>query len=171
MSIDLDRRIPNKNCILTCFDTERAKQYIGKQGYFTNCFSLFVNINSLVKGTLTKICDYSVNEKYATNVGEKFYSFFLPEECLKLEEEKLKPYNSLAQLPFTIGDVILLKGKNEISTAEICACTSISIVNDNSISYISFGTTTYTPKELLEDYEWKSVYLKNAKFKPFGVKE
>lgn len=32
MKLELDKRIPYQNCIFTCFDTECAEPYIGKQG-------------------------------------------------------------------------------------------------------------------------------------------
>lgn len=170
MTIELDKRIPNKNCIFTCFDKECAKPYMGKQGYFTNRYRNFSNLKNCTKGILTAIADDSIGDSYCAN--RYFFTFFIPEECLKPEEEeKLKPYSLLVQLPFTIGDVILLRGKNEFSTVEECACTSISIASDNTISFISFGTTTYTPKELLEDYEWKSARLESTAFISFGVKE
>ena len=105
MKLKLDKRIPNHNCIFTCFDTECAEQYIGKQGYFTNCYSNFVNINSLVKGTLTEIHDCSLNEKYSTNVGEEYYSFFLPEDYLKPEEKVFRPC-TLDEFGLHIGDLV-----------------------------------------------------------------
>lgn len=94
MSLKLDKRIPNHNCIFTCFDTESAEQYIGKQGYFTSCYSNFANINRLVKGTFTGIDESLVSEKYHANVDKEnvrkeYFSFFLPEDYLKPEEKMI----------------------------------------------------------------------------------
>ena len=39
----LDKRIKALSDILTCFDIEKAKQFIGQKGYFANdlyCFSV-----------------------------------------------------------------------------------------------------------------------------------
>ena len=110
MKLELDKRIPYQNCIFTCFDTECAEPYIGKQGYFTSCYSNFANINNLLKGTLTKIGDSSVIDKYYTNKGEKYYSFFLPEdlllskECPNSIEEKKKFIIPTKPHTFTVWD-------------------------------------------------------------------
>lgn len=166
MKLELDKRIPNKNCILTCFDTECAKQYIGKQGYFTNCFSLFANINSLVKGTLTKICDYSVNEKYATNVGEKFYFFFLPEDYLKPEEKVFRPC-TLDEFGLHIGDLIKFR-KKEDHNFEICTM-YMGYIKNNGIVKVLLGNTYYSLEVLFNDYEWYD--SDSNTWEMFGVEE
>ena len=165
MELELDKRIPNKDCILTCFDTECAKQYIGKQGYFTNCFSLFANINSLVKGTLTKICEYSVNEKYATDVGEKFYFFFLPEECLK-PEEKFVPC-TLDEFGLHIGDLIRFR-KKEDHNFEICTM-YMGYIKTNGIVKVLLGQCYYSFEVLFNDYEWYD--SDSNTWEMFGVEE
>lgn len=163
MKLDLDKRIPNQNCIFTCFDTDYAEQYIGKQGYFTNCYALFTNVNSLVKGTLTKICDYSVNEKYGTNVGEKSYSFFLPEDLLKTE--KIFRPCTLDEFGIHIGDLIIFRKKDYISF-EI-ATMYMGYRKNNGGVKVLLGNNSYSLKELFEDYEW---YDRDSNtWKIFGV--
>ena len=166
MKLKLDKRIPNHNCIFTCFDTESAEQYIGKQGYFTNCYSNFANINSLAKGTLTKICDSSVNEKYYANVGEKYYSFFLPEDYLKPEEKVFRPC-TLDEFGLHIGDLIKFRKKDDISF-EI-GTMYLGYRKNNGGVKVLLGNNYYSLEELFEDYEW---YDRDSNtWEMFGVEE
>lgn len=171
MKLELDKRIPNQNCIFTCFDTECAEQYVGKQGYFTNCYTLFANINSLVKGTLTKICDSSVNEKYYTGVGEKYYSFFLPEDLLKPEEKKYRPFKTTHDLDSTqlylgcIIDFVNTKFLDVVHRAIINEITYDD--NTEELIDITLGNTTYSFESLFNDYQLLGT---EGKWIPFGKK-
>lgn len=151
MKLKLDKRIPNKDCIFTCFDTECAARLLGKRGYFTNCYTLFENINSLVRGTLTKICDSSVNEKYYTNVGEKYYSFFLPEDYLKPEEKIFRPC-TLDEFGLHIGDLIKFRRKDD-HNFEICTM-YMGYKKKNGGVQVLLGNVHYSLNDLFEDYEW-----------------
>lgn len=53
----LDPRIKSLTDILTCFDTEEAKQFIGQKGYFTDYFNLFDYVATLKYGVLEKVSD------------------------------------------------------------------------------------------------------------------
>lgn len=166
MKLKLDKRIPNKDCIFTCFDTECAELLLGKRGYFTNCYTLFENINSLVKGTLTKICDNSVNEKYYTNVGEKYYSFFLPEQYLKPEEKIFRPY-TLDEFGLHIGDLIKFRRKDD-HNFEICTM-YMGYKKKNGGVQVLLGNVHYSLKDLFEDYEWYD--SDSNTWEIFGVEE
>lgn len=173
MTLELDKRIPNQNCIFTCFDTECAEQYVGKQGYFTNCYTLFTNINSLDKGKLLKICDGSINEKYYTSVGEKYYSFFLPEDMLipKKKEKKYRPYTLIEFIDkFTIGRPVSFRRKDT-------KCSKYLVLlgywdepcESKIVTYISFGSHYFSLDVLFEEYEWQD--RDSGDWKPFGVEE
>lgn len=166
MKLKLDKRIPNKDCIFTCFDTECAEVLLGKRGYFTNCYTLFENINSLVKGTLTKICDSSVNEKYYTNVGEKYYSFFLPEDYLKPEEKIFRPC-TLDEFGLHIGDLIKFRRKDD-HNFEICTM-YMGYKKKNGGVQVLLGNVHYSLKDLFEDYEWYD--SDSNTWEIFGVEE
>lgn len=151
MKLKLDKRIPNQNCIFTCFDTECAEQYIGKQGYFTSCYSNFTNINNLLKGRLTKICDKSGNEKYYADTGEKYYSFFLPEDYLKPEEKVFRPC-TLDDFGLHIGDLIRFRKKDD-HNFEIGSM-YMGYIKYDGIVKVQLGTTYYSFEVLFNDYEW-----------------
>ena len=51
----LDPRIKALSDILTCFDIEEAKQYIGQKGYFTDDLYRFSDVLSCYHDTLTNV--------------------------------------------------------------------------------------------------------------------
>ena len=53
----LDARIKSISDILTCFDIEESKQYIGQKGYFVGYISSYQNLGNRAYGTLTEIKD------------------------------------------------------------------------------------------------------------------
>lgn len=168
MKLKLDKRIPNPNCIFTCFDTECAEQYIGKQGYFTSCYSNFANINNLAKATLTKISDKSVDGKYyGTNVGEElYYSFFLPEDYLKPEEKVFRPC-TLDEFGLHIGDLIRFRKKDD-HNFEICTM-YMGYRRKNGGVNVLLGNNYYTLEELFNEYEWYD--SDSNTWEMFGVEE
>lgn len=176
MKLKLDKKIPNPSCIFTCFDTECAEQYIGKQGYFTSCYSNFSNINKLLKGRLTGIDESLVSEKYHANVGnanvrKEYYSFFLPEDYLKPVEKKYRPYTlEEFQKIFTIGQPIKFRftGINTEKTLLLIGY-EIFYEGNNPEPYILIGYETFKLDELLEEYEWQE--SDSNVWKPFGVEE
>ena len=166
MKLELDKRIPNHNCIFTCFDTESAEQYIGKQGYFTSCYSNFVNINNLLKGTLTKIDESLATEKYYANTGEKFYSFFLPEDYLKPGEKVFRPC-TLDEFSLHIGDLIKFRKKDN-HNFEICTM-FMGYIKNRGIVKVILGAIYYTLEELFNKYEWYD--SDSDTWKIFGVEK
>lgn len=171
MKLKLDKRIPNKDCIFTCFDTECAEVLLGKRGYFTNCYTLFENINSLVKGTLIGIDESFVSEKYHANVGKEkvrkeYYSFFLPEDYLKPEEKVFRPY-TLDEFGFHIGDLKRFRRKDD-HNFEICTM-YMGYRKKNGGVNVLLGNNYYTLEELFEDYEWYD--SDSNTWKIFGVEK
>ena len=166
MKLKLDKRIPNQNCIFTCFDTECAEQYIGKQGYFTSCYSNFANINNLLKGRLTGIDESLVTEKYYANTGEKYYSVFLPEDYLKPEEKVYRPC-TLDDFALHIGDLIKFRKKDdhnfEIGTMYM------GYIKYDGIVKVQLGTTYYSFDVLFNNYEWYD--SDSNTWEIFGVEE
>jgi len=151
MKLKLDKRIPNQNCIFTCFDTDCAEQYIGKQGYFTSCYSNFANINNLLKGRLTEIDESLVSGKYYADTGEKYYSFFLPKDYLKPEERVFRPC-TIDDFGLHIGDLIRFRRKDD-HNFEICTM-YMGYIKTNGTVKILLGQCYYSFEVLFNDYEW-----------------
>lgn len=166
MKLKLDKRIPNHSSIFTCFDTERAEQHIGKQGYFTSCYSNFANINKLFKGRLTGIDESFVSEKYCVNEGERYSSFFLPEDYLKPGEKVFRPC-TLDDFGLHIGDLIKFRRKDdhnfEVGTMYMGYRRKNGGVN------VLLGNNYYTLEELFNEYEWYD--SDSNTWEIFGVEE
>ena len=85
--MELDPRIKSKNDILTCFDLEKAKEFVGQKGYFADVYSSFRNLSNRAYGTLTEIKDSDCPFKEGNN---EFWRFFIPEIRLKPVEPEGK---------------------------------------------------------------------------------
>lgn len=76
----LDSRIKEKP--FTMFDTDKAKEFIGKKGFFTNELENFndfhYNASKIGYGTLRKVSDLNFNPFFIN--GRDGFKYFLPEE-------------------------------------------------------------------------------------------
>ena len=87
--MELDKRILPGKYILTCFDTEEAKQFIGKKCYFTNDITSFAYLDNLNKGKLTSVGDDEINPyKHVGERGSYATNFILPFEWVQSTEEQ-----------------------------------------------------------------------------------
>lgn len=163
--MELDKRIINKCHPYDCFsNTEVVSQY--SRGWFSNNLEDYTNLDSsnLVFATLTAIND--TNTPYQNNKGD--FKYFLPECMAKVYKvRQFCPYQSVKDLPFTVGDIMFIKDK-ESPTINKCICSNITCIND-SISLITLGTTAYSVQELFENYRWR--FTETGDWKPFGVEE
>ena len=163
--MELDKRIINKSHPYDCFsNTEVVSQY--SRGWFSNNLEDYTNLDSsnLVFATLTAIND--TNTPYQNNKGD--FKYFLPECMAKVYKvRQFRPYQSVKDLPFTVGDIMFIKDK-ESPTINKCICSCITTIND-TISLITLGTTAYSVYELFENYRWK--FTETGDWKVFGEKE
>ena len=163
--LELDDRIISNAHPYDCFsNAEEVSQY--SKGWFTNFLEDFTNLDNdtIIFDTLTEV----KNSNYPFMAEKGFYKFFLPECMVKEHKKTLRAYNSVKELPFTVGDILFIKDK-ESQEFEKCICSSISYRKNDSVSLISLGTTTYSTQELFEDYEWR--FTETGDWKPFGVEE
>ena len=111
--MELDKRIKEGKRPLTCFDVEQAKEFIGKECYFSMYLFSFNNLTDIPKGELGIIsssCDAS-NPYYAMN---GYYAYCLPCEWVEEKKEpKYREYKDLGEFfdvtGLEIGDLIKLK--------------------------------------------------------------
>lgn len=87
----LDSRIIDGKKPLTCFDSDEAKQFIGQNGFFSDCATSFMDLNHLHRSKLVQIYR---SDNYAFQKAEIFadesgcgYEYFLPEEYVMTEDE------------------------------------------------------------------------------------
>ena len=163
--LEFDDRIFSNACPYDCFsNAEIVSQY--SRGWFSNNLEDFTNLdnNTVYFRELKGI----KNSAYPFETKEGYFKYFLPECMVKENKKALRAYNSIKELPFTVGDILFIKDK-ETQDIEKCICSSISYGKNDSVSLISLGTTTYSVQELFEDYEWR--FTETGDWKSFGVEE
>ena len=85
----LDPRIKSLPDILTCFDIEKAEQFIGQKGYFADDLPDYDSLENGEYGTLTEVLD---NEDPFKVDNRCYWRFFIPECSLKPKEKQYRPY-------------------------------------------------------------------------------
>ena len=82
--MNLDNRIKSLSDILTCFDVQKAGQFLGQEGYFSDCLEHYRCLASRKYGVLTEIKD----SDYPFKEGNDDWRFFIP-ECRLEPVEKI----------------------------------------------------------------------------------
>lgn len=167
--MELDSRILPGKTYLDCFDTEIAKQFIGKECYFTTVSSRFKNLNDLRKATLTNI-----SEDYDACYGSDeigihkwdYAPFIIPCEWVKEPEKRYRPYKNTEELfndvCSSVGDVIKVRVKGELVPYTM-------LVNGCSDKTVFLGISSYSMEYLFEALE---VYAYGtSEWRPLGIEE
>lgn len=142
-----DPRIKNVDSIYTVLDTWR-RPYTGRQGYFADYLRNFKNLDDLTIGELTKV-DQKDEYPYQCD-GARHYRYFLP---ILAVNTKLSPYVKESDLPFRIGEQILIRHKKDTANVIHTSITGIYFEGD-AIKHICFCDFKLSPFELL-NYEYK----------------
>ena len=161
----LDLRIKSKLDILSCFDIEKAKEFVGQKGYFANDLNYFSTVQSCYYDTLAEVRD---NDRPFKDEDCCPWSFFIPEsKLLEIKKKEFRPFANTKEFflmrNFKVGDLIHIRSKanNQEYQLLITGCT------DNKLMLGSFYSRSFN--ELLQDFElWNCDY---NKFIPFGVEE
>ena len=168
--MELDKRIKEGKRPLTCFDTEQAMQFIGKQCYFSDDVTDFMDLDKAgdhYNFYVAELQNVWTAEEYCFANDSDDWRFILP--CEWVEEEKKEPekkyreYKNLDEFfdvtGLEIGDLIHLKfpGGNDAELLIVGGC-------NNSLF---IGIHKYTFKELFEMVEISI----SGEWKPFGVLE
>ena len=164
----LDSKIKSLSDILTCFDNETAKSFIGQKGYFTNDLYRFSDVLSCYHDTLTNVKDNDDDNYIFNDDDNHYWDLFIPESRLLIEKKKYRPFDSKTfEQHFDIGSVIEFRKKDEKN--RIYKETIESTSRDYNLNefYVEIGEYTYTLSDLFEDFE----LFENGEWKPFGVEE
>ena len=170
--MELDKRIKEGKRPLTCFDTEQAKEFLGKECYFSNCkvhykklssFEKFVNLTDYCIGTLTAIMDLG-DRVFDVDQQCKEFRYCLPCEWVEEKKEpKYRPYTLAEWIEqHEIGEVIHYRSKSEGIEAHIMYMGTYHHKNKGTIV---LGVASYTLDCLFEEFEIEI----DGKWLPFGV--
>lgn len=157
----LDPRIKKDKRPLSCFDTEQAKEFLGKECYLSNSIADYADLNNVTaKRILDDVSNTSI--PYSSNPAG-IYCYCLPCEWVKEPEKKYREYKDLDEFfdvtGLEIGDLIKLKfpGNNVAELLIVGSC-------DNGLF---IGIHKYTFKQLFEMVEISI----SGEWQPFGVME
>ena len=172
--MELDKRIKEGKRPLTCFDTEQAKEFLGKECYFSNAYCTFEDLHRIPKSELQYISnDKDASDPYKTACY--FYPFCLPCEWVKSEEpeKKYRPY-TLAEWvnSHEIGEVIHCRNEHKqefhvMYTGYVIDNGEEDIQDNRTTGRIMLINMGYLLQELFERYE----ICINGIWQPFGVSE
>ena len=167
--MELDKRIKEGKRPLTCFDIDKAEEYVGKKCYISNEYDFFRNLDFTQHKILNGVEDCEAPFHYDSDSQAEFC---LPEEWVK-EQKKYRPY-TLAEWSYQheIGEVIHFMNK-DYKQEFIAMYTGYVIdkgedVEDiRTIGRIMLMGTAYFLEDLFENY----VICIDGVWLPFGVIE
>lgn len=163
--MNLDKRIKSKSDILSCFDIEKAKEFVGQKGYFANDLYCFSVVETCYYDTLTEVAKDG-NNPFKDDDG-CYWGLFIPESFLKPKpkEKKYRPFKDINEFfiktNFDAGDIIRVYSKSQNSELHLM----LVGWSDNELM---LGNLRRSFKEL---FEWFELWDGEEKFIPFGVLE
>ena len=167
--MELDKRIIKGKRPLTALDTDVAKEFIGKQCYFTSKFENFENLSKVPHATLHNIDDSHVPFQCYGDDGILCYDcFILPCEWVEEKKEpKYRPYTMKEFLrEYSIGESIL-KIRDKREPEYVYQYLFIG----HSKNYVGLGGWMFAFTELFDHFEIGEGVGDEETWQPFGVLE
>lgn len=172
MELELDSRIKPGKRPLNCFDTEQAMKFIGKQCYFSDDATDFMDLDKADGDSMFYIAELQniwTVEEYCFADNSNDYRFILPVDWVKTEpEETTRPFTLKEFLtkfkimypvryrPITRRDFIIIAGV-------------IGWFEDkgNEEDGVIIGSRNHTLKDLFDYYEFEQ----DGQWYPFSIQE
>lgn len=173
--MELDKRVKEGKRPLTCFDIDKAEEFVGKKCYISNEYDFFRNLDFTQQKILNGVEDCEAPFHYDSGSQAEFC---LPCDWVKDPEKKYRPYTLAEWIDqHEIGEVIHFRNKDykqEFYAKEFYAM-YVGYVIDNgediqdtrTTGRIMLMTWAHFLENLFEDYEIEM----NGEWKPFGVLE
>lgn len=173
----LDERILPGKRPLCCFDTEQAKQFIGKKCYFSDDARDFINLDKADGDTLFYVAELQniwTAEEYCFADNSNDYRFILPFEWVKPEEPECK------WRPFTLDEfidrfdlevgtrVFLIRYKTHPEHQKRLLLTGLIHDKDPGLCGVCLGGFQFTFSDLFDMFD---VRFGEKDWQPFGVEE
>lgn len=167
----LDPRIKSLSDILTIFDIDRAKDFIGQKGYFADSLYCFDDLGSCYRDILTDACDGQAGPFHRME-SYNCQQFFIPESSLRpaetpAEKKKWRPFTLdefLAKFPLL--SPVTYRGKENSN------CYTVLVIGHgcsrNETMRVNLGGYFYELNNLFNCYDLQD---KDGNWLPFGVEE
>lgn len=165
----------DKKDVYSWSNAEEAKDYIGKEGFFSDFFS--ENLNEWEKDTLLRF--HQGNS--VTNIFENkktAYGLFLPADKVKAVEDpkKYRPFVSYEEfrLYFAIGDVIRIITIEEGEKLEWQTVMYVGVTKNINGTFIQLGANSYSLQYLFSHFKYARTQdgsNVDKEWQPFGVEE
>jgi hypothetical protein len=143
---------------------------LGIEVYASNDIDDFNNIDRCRKGKVDYIDPV---HGYAVKIDSEntcYFNFVIPAMAVH-EEKVLRPYTiEEFQLEFDVGKPIEFRRKHDSTSEKYLILLGYSLEECNQVYFdrIHIGNSSYSLKELFENYEW---HTDADVWKPFGVEE
>ena len=177
--MELDKRIKEGKRPLTCFDTEQAMQFIGKQCYFSDDATDFMDLDKAgdhYNFYIAELQNIWTAEEYCFADDSDDWRFILPCDWVKEEEPEPK-YRAFTLAEWIdqheIGEIIHFSYKdgrqefNVMYTGYVIDNGEEDIQDNRTTGRIMLINRGYLLQELFERYE----ICINGIWQPFGVIE
>lgn len=136
--------------------------FAGKRGYFSDRPNFAVCVEGVLESVNVSTMHSADNYFPFKMDGSDIFKFFCPAEYA-IGTPELRPYKTLDELPFKIGDTVTFRDKATlVEHMVICVGTG---VNNSRLAYIHLGAYSYEPGDLFGDFEW----FNGKEWVPFGV--
>ena len=190
----LDKRIKEGKRPLTCFDTEQAMQFIGKQCYFSDSALDFMDLDKADGDSMFYVAELQnvwTAEEYCFADQSNDWRYILPVEFVKEEEkkeqkeqkeQKYRPYSLNEFLErYKIGETVTFRLKKDGHAPEaecLVECTRMitgyeTLPEDRDkpgeSSILLGGCPPISLSRLFEFYELENKYYFPKVWQPFGV--
>lgn len=177
----LDSKIIAGKRPLSCLDTDEAKQFIGKEGYFAGDLSTYQKLDYFQTWTLQEIQD-NKSRCFKDSAMSEWWYYFLPEEWVQEKEPDpvWKPYDldSWRNDGFMMGSIITFRYA-AIPHDNVPVCTVFyhgkrECPKDLNQTAILLGSEWYDFQKLFNEYEiFDNKYSDDnlCRWRPFGCQE
>jgi len=68
-----------------------------------------------------------------------------------------------------VGNSFWVRSKDNTEIVHLVTVTEISVNSEGSIVSVGLGTSTFSPEELLKNYEWSNKSPKDNDWRPFSI--
>lgn len=173
----LDERILPGKRPLTCFDTEQAKEFIGKKCYFSDDARDFMNLDKADGDTLFYVAELQniwTAEEHCFADNSNDYRFILPFEWVKPEEpeKKWRPFTLdefIDRFDLEVGTrVFLIRYKTHHEHQKRLLLTGLIHDKDPGLCGVCLGSFYF---KFLVLFQMFDVRFGENDWQPFGVEE